>query len=85
MGRQASSKRTLPADTRRRPAIARRQFGLHLGAFRHFAHDVVEHVRRRCGRAVAQHIGRHGLNDFDVEIGGGELELALGGFDQHVG
>ena len=66
---------------RQPPAFAGEQFGLHLRAVGQLAHDVVEHMRGRRGRAVAQHVGRDGFDDLDVQIGGGELQLALGRLD----
>ena len=49
------------------------------------AHDVVEHVRGRGRRAVAQHVGGSSFDDLDVEIGGGQLQLPLGRLDHHIG
>ena len=83
--RQARQLEAHRAGADRQPAaFAGEQFGLHLRAVRQLAHDVVEHVRGRGGRAVAQHVGRDGFDDLDVQIGGGELQRALGRLDHHV-
>ena len=65
-------------------AFAGQQFSLHLRPVGQLAHDVVQHVRRRGGRAVAQDIGGNGFDDFDIEISGRQLQRALAGFDQDV-
>ena len=84
--RQAGQFEARGAGRDRQPsAFAGQQFGLDLGAVGKLAHDVVEHVRRRRGRTVAQHVGGQRLDNLDIQVGRGELELALARLDQDIG
>ena len=56
-----------------------------LRAFRQFAHDVVDDMRRRGGRAGLGDIGRGRFGRFEVEIGAFQRQLAVARLDQHVG
>ena len=48
-------------------------------------HDVIEHMGRHRGGAGLRHFGGNALDDLDVEIGGGQLELTVASLEQHVG
>ena len=58
---------------------------LDVGAFRQFAHDVVEHMGRHGGGPFALGAGRHRLHQLHVEVGGGELQLVVPRGEQDVG
>ena len=62
---------------------AEREHGAVAGAFDHdlralgqLAHDLVEHMRRHGGGAARRHLGGDAVDDFEIEVGGLQAELA---------
>ena len=56
-----------------------------LRALGQLAHDLVEHVGGHGGGAARRHLGGDAVDDFEIEVGGLQAELALLGLDQHIG
>ena len=83
--RQRLQREARAAGADREHAAVAGGFEHDLRAFRQFAHDVVDHVRRHGGRAARRDLGRDGLVHLEIEVGRLQRQLAAFGAQQHIG